>query len=99
MREAFGETLYTIDEAAEMLGASVQRLHAMRRKGVLAAIPLKDSNGKAWQYHVTAEAIRAALSTPADPAIPPKPRKPANIEARDRRARESLRKMGVKLAR
>ena len=31
MREAFGVKLYTLQEAAEMLGASVARLHAMRR--------------------------------------------------------------------
>ena len=51
MREAFGTELYTLKEAAEMLGASVQRLHAMRRRGALAAIPLK-SEGRAWEYHV-----------------------------------------------
>lgn len=103
MREAFGVKLYTLQEAAEMLGASVQRLHAMRRQGVLAAIPLK-SEGRAWEYHVTAAAIRAAMNTPAPPptpsAAPPPPvtEAAASVEARDKAARAALRALGVKCA-
>ena len=101
MREAFGVKLYTLQEAAEMLGASVARLHAMRRQGVLAAIPLK-SEGRAWEYHVTAAAVRAALDTPAPPptpsATPPAPvtEAAASVEGRDRAARAALRALGVK---
>ena len=101
MREAFGTELYTLKEAAEMLGASVQRLHALRRRGVLAAIPLK-SEGRAWEYHVSAAAIRAAMNTPAPPptpsAAPPPPvtEAAASVEGRDRAARAALRALGVK---
>lgn len=103
MREAFGVKLYTLQEAAEMLGASVQRLHAMRRQGVLAAIPLK-SEGRAWEYHVSAAAIRAALNTPAPPPAPSAPPPPpvteaaASVEGRDKAARAALRALGVRCA-
>lgn len=103
MREAFGVKLYTLEEAAEMLGASLARLHAMRRRGVLAAIPLK-SEGRAWEYHVSESAIRAALATPAPPPTPSAPPPPpvteaaASVEGRDRAARAALRALGVKCA-
>lgn len=101
MRKVFGIEFFSISEAAEMLGASVQRLHAMRRAGTLAAHPLKGSGGKAWEYFVTAESIRAAFNTPAAPPAatptpPPESETPASLEARDRAARQALQALGVR---
>lgn len=96
MREIFGETYYSLREAAKAAGCSPARLYTLRRAGVLHAIPIQADNAR-WEYYTTPAAVLEALATPL-PKATPRPTHSLSFKERDAAARVLLReKFGMRV--